>query len=956
MLKVLRVLLIVGASVALPETGLAQEATLSGTVSDATGGVLPGVTVTATHMASGNTFLAVTDERGAYRLPVRTGVFQVTAELPGFTTATRSGLPLLVGQQAVLDFQLSPSSVQETVTVTAETPLIDVAGSTVAGNIDPRQMQELPLNGRNWLDLTMLAPGSRTNAVSDAPLAREGIFTEFGSFQINVDGQQVTNNIAGSAFGNPRYSRDAIAEFEFVSNRFDAAQGRSGGVQVNVITKSGTNVPSGSLSGYFRDDRFNAADFIQQRVLPYSNQQLSATFGGPIRRDRTHFFANYEYEREPQTFTHSSPYPAFNIDLTGTRREHKGGLRIDHQFSPQTRVSARANKSSHLTPYDSRYTGGATVHPSTAAFTNKYSDDVFATLTQVLGNRALNEVKVGYAGYHWGTDTYVTWAGGAFPNPSTRNGGSPAIDFRGYTVGTPTNLPQYIGHAIYSLRDDFTTSFNKRGRHDLKVGGEFLYNYTWLDWSQFGNGLIDATAGPPPANIQELFPVWHDAATWNLAAVSPLTIRYRKAIGSFQIDNTRYIYGAWFQDDWAIAERLTLNLGMRYDLDLGQLGEKVQVLPFMSGDRPSDTNNVAPRIGFAYRVDDRTVLRGGWGKYFAQMSNIPAHNPLLMNSTRVPETPNDGRPDFASNPFNGPQPTFEDVERTLCSTERRPGCVRRDITSALMNPDAQVTYSHQASLGVQRQLGETMAIETNYVFTGSRATLVSRNINLSYNPATGANYPFSDINRRPYPDWGVVLNFVEGWSDYHGLETNFTKRFSRRWQASATYTLSGLWAGTPSPVTGFSVAPDLGGEYALSASDQRHRAVFNGIWDIGRGVQLSGLYFFGSGYRFNTSYGGDLRNTGGTAPGRLRPDGTIVPPTNLVGEPLHRVDVRLQRRFPLGGRVGIDGILEVFNLFNHANYGSYVTQESNPNYGRPSFDPNVAYQPRILQLGFRIAF
>ena len=216
--RVFTLLVAIGVMLALPVIGYAQEATLSGTVTDSTGGVLPGVTVTALHEATGNTFLAVTDQRGAFRLPVRTGTMRVTVELTGFATVNRS-VELLLGQTAVVNLQMAPSTVQESVTVTGEAPLIDVSSSTVSGNIDPRQMQELPVNGRNWQDLSLLAPGSRANAGGESPVPRDT-----GAYQINMDGQQITNNVAGSAFGNPRYSRDAIAEFEFVANRFDATQ------------------------------------------------------------------------------------------------------------------------------------------------------------------------------------------------------------------------------------------------------------------------------------------------------------------------------------------------------------------------------------------------------------------------------------------------------------------------------------------------------------------------------------------------------------------------------------------------------------------------------------------------------------------------------------------------------------------------------------------------------------
>jgi hypothetical protein len=191
--------------VALPAMGYAQEATVSGTVSDATGGVLPGATVTAVHEASGNTFLAVTDERGAFRIPARTGVYLMTVELPGFTTVTRSGLELLVGQQVVVNLQLSPATVQESVTVTADAPLLDVTQSSLGSNIDPRQMSELPVLGRNWMSLTLLAPGSRSNDVGSTPVDTRGAT---GNFQLNLDGQQVTQ-IHAYGQGQPQLSRDS---------------------------------------------------------------------------------------------------------------------------------------------------------------------------------------------------------------------------------------------------------------------------------------------------------------------------------------------------------------------------------------------------------------------------------------------------------------------------------------------------------------------------------------------------------------------------------------------------------------------------------------------------------------------------------------------------------------------------------------------------------------------------
>jgi hypothetical protein len=251
-----------------------------------------------------------------------------------------------------------------------------------------------------------------------------------------------------------------------------------------------------------------------------------------------------------------------------------------------------------------------------------------------------------------------------------------------------------------------------------------------------------------------------------------------------------------------------------------------------------------------------------------------------------------------------------------------------------------------------------MAIAADYAWIASRREGTVRNANLTYNPATGVNYPFTDISHLPYPEWGLApMYFHDARSDNHALSVGLNKRMSNRWQASATYSLRGLWdsAGNPANVD-FKVAPDLGEDYQLAATDQRHRATFNGIWELGYGFQVSGLYFFGSGQRFSTNYGGDLRQVGFSSTGRLRPDGSIAPRNNLVGDPLHRVDFRLQRRFPLWGRIAVNGTIDVFNVFNHANYGSYTTAESNRNYGQPARNLNIAYQPRMMQAGFRFVF
>ena len=957
---------------ALPVLAHAQEATLSGTVADSTGGALPGVTVIAVHTASGNSFEAVTDERGDFRIPARIGAYTLTADLPGFTSATRD-VTLLVGQTAVLELTMAVGGVQETVTVTGEAPLLDVTTSSMGGNIDSRQLEELPVNGRNWVDLVMLAPGARVNHVSEAPtndgLAGSSTSRRGGNYELNVDGQQVTTLVTGTtdAF-QPRFSRDTMAEFEFLSSRFDATQGRSSGMQVNAVTKSGTNSPSGSFAGYFRDSKFQSADHVAGRVLDYENQQLVGTFGGPIRQDRIHIFGHYEYEAEPQTLIYTTPYPSFNTDLSGNRTERKAGVRLDAQFTSQMRLTGRWTMWRDFEPGG----GGDDTVPSLAADSEYRSDQYFGTLTNVLSSSAVNELKVGFSGYD-GRDTDPKDRDPAVFNPNFRllEGAAPNILLRGLSLGVGAQLLDHQTQNVYSIRDDVTLTFNKGGRHTVKLGAEYLDFVIKDVRCNRCEGELLADNGPIPDNIEALFPDLFDATTWDLDALSPLTVRWRQNFQT-QLNSSipRNSTGVWIQDDWNIKPRLTLNFGLRYDFELNAFANDLTILPVLDGNQPNDFNNFGPRAGFSFAADDRTVYRGGYGLYFGTVQNN--HFGKFFAQTITLNIPSDGRADFASNPWNGPDPTFAEVKANTCTAALEPGCLRKEVPTggAVWNNQMVIPYAHQGSVGMQRQIGDVFAVEVDYVYSGSRGAPRDLPLNLSFDPETGTNYPFSDIERRPIPWVGYVSLTHNGHrSNYHALQTGFTKRFRDRWQGSATYTLSTLKDAFPLPRTWdpatqqsqlvpFPVAIDYGGEYAKAVTDQTHRAVLNGIWEGPGGIQLSGLYFYGSGERQYSNYGTDLRNIGSRRPNtrRLRPDGTIVERNNWIANSIHRVDVRAQYRIPLGPRVGVDAIVEVFNALDHANFGRWNTSENSSRYRTPRQFVNSSYFPRTAQLGFRLTF
>jgi hypothetical protein len=910
------------------------------------------------HQESGNSFETATDARGAYRLPARIGTYVITTQLSGFGTVTRRGVELLVGDSAVINLQLSPSSVSETITVTANAPLVETTKSSLGASIDPRQVTELPTNGRNWMSLALLAPGNRTNAQGSLPVQDR---VDVREFQLNVDGQQVTSNLGTG--NQSRYSNDSIAEFQFISNRFDATQGRSTGVQINAVTKSGTNLFSGTLVGNFRDSKFIAEDPVLKRVLPYENQQISGTFGGPLIVNKAHFFANYEYERQPLTSIWNTPYPKFNVTLNGLRSVKLGGVRVDEQLSSKMRVMGKVGHSGLFEPFGP----GTTNHPSATNSNEEYNTDVIGQFTHIISNRALNEVRVGYASYGINQKSLTTWSGHwQAPNGITTDG--PSITLRGFSFNRNNNLPRFRNQTVYTVRDDFTVTYDAGGRHDLKLGGEYLRH---LDETRNCNrcgGVITANGGPVPANIEDLFPDPFNADTWNLAALSSITTRYTVGVSdssAFLTPIRLWKYGAWAQDDWKVRPHLTVNLGLRYDLIWNAFAQDVTFLPFEQPNRPQDANNFEPRMGFAYQINEKTVVRGGTGLYYNDVLNTNVLWPMSPLTIAVIAVDNDRtRADFAANPFNGPLPTFEQTLQRFCSTSNVSGCLLRDLQEqAPTSAYAHVPHAWQTSIGIARQIGSDMAFEADYVNTKSRdEKSIQDNVNITFDPVTGLPYKYSDVAHRAFPLYGVVGMFpMTGNSDYHGLQTSFTKRLSHHWQASLTYTLSGLWDQDPAPISGtsevpFPVAADLGGERSLAETDQRHRLVFNGIWQPGHGFQMSGIYFYGSGQRTQALCGCDARGLQITSVDRLRLDGTIIPREAFVFDPIHRLDLRLQQHVPLHDRAGINVYAEIFNLFNRANYGAYNTLESSPTYGTPAASTNLSYAPRTAQFGFRFTF
>jgi hypothetical protein len=967
-------------------SAFAQDASVIGNVADETKAVLPGVTISATNLDTGGQSTTISDDRGDYRLlKLPPGRYKLQAELAGFSSVVVASVELLVGQNATVPFVMKLASVTETLTVTGESPLVDTSSSQVAGNVDRRQMEELPLQGRNWMELSKLVKGITANDVTNTP----GVSAD-DMFQLNLDGQQITQKIAGSGFGQPRFSRESIAEFQIVTNMFDITQGRSAGIEVQAITKSGTNLNSGSFYGYFRNDKLNSPDPVAKMVLPYSNQQIGGTFGGPIIKDKLHYFASYEYEREPGTvFSNPSTLPGQSFTIPYKNGQNSFLARVDDQMSANSRLTVRGSRWNWSNPF----VLGVNAHPSNASVQTKSATNILGTWSHVSpGANKVHEIKIGYNNFDW-TNA---------PQPSMV--GTPEYDFPGLTIGAPYNYPQHPRQNNFESRYDLNWHKDK---HDLKLGAEYIYVLHTGDWNIQTIGRY--TMSSVPSNLGSLIPASAglDPTQWSLAGLSPVTSRFDQNYSytgwNNIIDSPRPTYALWFGDNWRATSQLTINLGVRWDADpntasatnvktnsiLINQGLSSSMLEYGAGTNDygyktgiHDWKDIAPRAGFTYNVGGRNdlVIRGGTGLYFASPVSNVTFSPGVYSNLITATFPNDGRANFITNPTNGVSGSA-----FLAGTAPLPAQSPRVILTDFKNP-----YTWQSSIGFQKQINAVTGIEADLTHYNEYRDTRSIDANLFYNPATGYNAPVTA--GRPNPAYGQVLAFTsDGHKDQTQISTGITRRLQKRFQAGVTYTLmlamhddGTLGYTSPSENNPFDY---LTGENATSADFQRNTVRAWTLYQLPWGISTSVSYFYGSGNRFAatisaTPYGKtgsnrlNLSATGGPAATITIPaavadrfdgpnviaSGVTIPRDALEGLALSKVDLRLTKDIRLAGKLKAQLIGEVFNLFNHANYGSYNTTLSATNaattalFGTPAQNTGNAFVPREAQLAFRLAF
>jgi hypothetical protein len=928
----------IGAWLASPALGYAQETTLSGVVVDESKAVLPGVMVNATDVKTGRQFSDVTTIRGEYRLVgLQAGRYDLHTELEGFASTLVRGIELLVGQNANIPLTMKLATMTESVTVSGAAPIVDVQQARVAGNVDSRQMEDIPIAGRNWQQLATLVKGITMNSMANQPGVNQD-----AAFQLNLDGQNITNGASNSNFGEPIISRDAIAEYQIITNLFDVTMGRSLGIQVQAVTKAGTNALAGSMYGFFRDSSLNAASAYTHTVLPYQNQQVGGTIGGPIVKDRMQFFFAYEGERAPNTLILAPaalPGQQFQLPTENDQRKPLG--RFDYQISNKDHLTVRSGYSRSLT------TDSDTTVPSAGISQLYDSNFSSANWSHAGSSNVLQELKVNYFHYHW----FYQAAAGV---PAT-----PTYSFPGLSLGTPSNYPQNWFEDFATTRYDLTWH---KGSHDFKMGTEVRLGKDSGDWQKGVRGTLSFSK--LPANAAARFPAAAalNPALWDLSGLDSTATTFQINYYHDQnFDIPRPMIAGWIGDTWRTGGGLSLNLGVRYDVawdDFVSPGVTSTLIPITTGYPPfgaedygyrtniRDLHDVAPRVGFAWspRRSSDLVIHGGSGLYYSTMSEQPVDQQLYNGQNVIGNTyTNDGLPGFVLNPT-----------RSVTPAQVLSGLVPLQPQAiVVIAHKMQMPYAWQNMVGFQKQLTDLMGFDADLVEYSGYHQDSQRDPNLFYNPATAL--PLNpNVYGRPNPAYGSIhLDDSQGRSDYMGLATSFTRRYHKNFQLGVTYTLMFYKHDTGVGSAGFGAMQtntfNIMTDWATSSNFQRHTLRGNGVWTLPRGFSFSAYFGYGSpnpAYTTNTNV--DPLGIGST---RVRSNLSIIPRNNFYGDSFQTLDLHLAKDVRVGG-LKLTGIAEVFNVYNHAQF-TYNTLETSATFGAPNGQAN---QPRTGQLAVRVSF
>lgn len=930
----------------------AQNAQITGTLKDETGGVLPGVLVTARNQETGLSRSATTEGTGIYRLQaLPPGTYTVVAELQGFTTGQRQNLVLVIDQLAVADFQLKTATVSETITVTGEAPIVETTTSAIATAITTAQIQDLPVASRRWIDLAMLTPGVSQDNI-------RGFFYR-GNINIGAGTREYSNgfvvdgvNNTWAQMGEPRqnFAMDSIREFKVQQSTYKAEFGLATGGVLNVVTRSGTNAFSGSAFNFFRDKSLTAKTVFEAARPDFRRWQYGGTFGGPIRKDKTHFFAALERTDENQFFTVNTGgrFPTYDGTYLSDQYRWTYSVRLDHQLTASQMVFARVAQEVEYRPV---ITTGGRVHPTASFDFAVPRDSYVAGHTWVMNPRMINDFRVQYAYAKYEVAppySHGSWEPGDF-GQDRLNYCTAVFNYPSLQLGGCGNS-QMGPEKRFQIRNDF--AWTLADVHQLKVGGD-------LSVISFRSDSLGSPLGTWTFPRDAVYDV-NDRTTW--------PTQYVNSLPTFAEIPVKH-FSTYIQDDWKLAPTLTLNAGLRYDVQFGSYNEDLSDLlgrigdqlgpqfagypltvPFHQGsDSRGDRNNFGPRVGLAWDVtgDGRTNLHAGYGLFYDNMRTLQNFGELTWPQARQIIINNPSYPD-----------ALQGRSRDEFVSSAPP-----NIT--VMDNDTVSAFAHQYSLGLQKMLGASFAVGADLIVVNRKSDRDTVDLNL----------PDQATRVRPYPQFARV-NYWQSTADntYTALLVKLEKRMSRRYQYLVSYTLSKSEDDSFQNVYG-----DRYGffkETFPGLADRRHRLVVSGIVQGPWGLQMSAIGDFRSSLPMNPTSGIDINGDGYTidipagvtrfsgcrdlnlaAINAFRQGRGLAAVNDVACPGFANVDLRLSKTFTLFGAHDLEFIGQLFNVANRANYNVPNNNITAATFGQStSLLPNINAPSRQVELAVRYRF
>jgi hypothetical protein len=891
---------------------------LAGTVTDVTGGVLPGVTVTLKNVATGLIRSDVTDAGGRYAFTALppTGKWTLSAALSGFGTQTREGLEFRANTKSEINFQLDVGGLQEAVTVEASSPLIRTRESEVSSILDAKQVNDLPTNGRNFLSLLQTSGSVVPTGTGSGSLSLNGQGTRMANFVadgVSMTGREI-RTMNGEFGGGNGLSLDVIKELQVISSGFKAETGQTGAGTISIVTQSGTNTPAGSAYGFWRPVDWVAANQLTGVKSVQTQQQFGATYGGPILKDRTHIFANFEGTKINNEAVVTS------VLAPGTyaqpQHQYQGFFKLNHRFNNNNLLDVRYSFNRNL--QENGGIGGLNTFGQRSN-TEGGNDTLVASLVSTLSSTRVNEARFRYSLDT--TDSYspLTASSGAASRTPDFSNAPVSVVYPGVgTTGTNTALPQNLVEKRAQWVDQYTIS---HGSHQLKAGADVIASWRFVTYFSNFPGTYTFKAGTP-------FPF--DA---NNPATYPF--QYTQSFGNSGLNYTDQMIGVFAQDDWEVRRGLTLNLGVRWDKDSLFQG---------------DNNNLAPRVGFAYNIGNagKTVLRGNSGIFYD-----------TLESSGINRESNFGPNGQVTIDLRQGDPLFPAFPNRLSAFPTGTALVPRatvyvPVFQGDKFPDSigdhlkrVAPYFFNTNLGVQHELSTNWALSIDYTRVYGYNLLVTYDINappyFAIGPGQTRTQAQADLLRPmgvpnqaggPYGIGftgfrSLYLQFNGGSTEYNALKVALTKRMANRLALQANYTYGHARGDVDNFRLNNSFVPgltDVTGNHSYqwgpSDTDVPHLFVLSGTYDAPHGVRVSGILFARSGFPYTGVAGFDANGDGvttttsyGDRPASLTRNSFRMPPTVTANTSVGYVAKLRERQ-------SIELRFDVFNLVNRKNVGS----------------------------------